>query len=351
MPENLDKNIITNIKKCSRCALCAQNCPIFNIKKDENNTARGLVCKLLGFEENILTKDDLKKDFKICLNCSKCAQNCPSKVDTTRVFSYFNSHFFPSHLNQKIVLFLKFLPIKFLYFKNILNKFQKKSKNVSSNITYFKGCMARAQHKTTLLDRMFQRKDFACCAMPYLASGDLKQYELAKEKNIELIKASSKVVFDCASCYSAVRDYEDLPKEEKEKLVYFYDLINLKNIKLKKNSKYFGKTVTFHKPCHLNMEEFLKIEEILKSIEGINYKRLENFDTCCGFGGSYFIFHPIVSTLIALKKAKTIKKSKADLILSLCPSCVLGLRFNQLLTFNFKKTLELRDFFDKELEL
>ena len=81
-----------------------------------------------------------------------------------------------------------------------------------------------------------------------------------------------------------------------------------------------------------------------------NPKRLENFDSCCGFGGSYFIFHPIISMKIALKKAKAIKKSKADLILTMCPSCTIGLRFGQLISLNFKKTLELRDFIDKETE-
>jgi len=49
------------------------------------------------------------------------------------------------------------------------------------------------------------------------------------------------------------------------------------------------------------------------------------------------------------KKAQEIKKTKADLILTACPSCTIGLRFGQLMSFNFKKTLELRDFINCEL--
>ena len=81
----------------------------------------------------------------------------------------------------------------------------------------------------------------------------------------------------------------------------------------------------------------------------MHYKKLENPDSCCGFGGSYFLFHPIISSKIALKKAKTIKNSKTDLILTSCPSCTIGLRYGQIISRNFKKTMELRDFIEKEL--
>ena len=114
-------------------------------------------------------------------------------------------------------------------------------------------------------------------------------------------------------------------------------------------SKYKNKTVTFHKPCHMNKNDFEKVEKFLLSIDGINYKRLDNIESCCGFGGSYFIYHPIIATKIALKKASNIKNIKADLILTSCPSCTMGLRYNQLMSFNFKKTLELRDFINSEL--
>ena len=98
-------------------------------------------------------------------------------------------------------------------------------------------------------------------------------------------------------------------------------------------------------------DDFELIESLLKSIEGIDYIRLDDIDSCCGFGGSYFMYHPIISAKIALKKAKTIKSSNADLILSACPACVMGLRFNQIISLNFKKTLELRDFFENEINI
>lgn len=339
----LNDDIKKNIKKCSRCALCIQNCPIYLIKKDENNTARGLICKLKGLEEGLLSEKEIKKDFKICLECSKCKSNCPSKVDTTRIFAYKNARLNPSKISQRIFLGLKLLPVKFLYF---INFFKKTKINNSSKTLYFKGCVAKAQHKTTFLDETFQQGDFACCGLPYLSSGDMKNYQKAVKKNIELIKNARNVVFDCASCKSAVEEYLELDEKDKKKLLFISDF--LENKKLKPDSKYKNKTVVFHKPCHLSKADFEKIESFLENLEGIHYKKLENPDSCCGFGGSYFLFHPLTASKIALKKALDIKNSNADLILTACPSCTMGLRYNQLISFNFKKTLELRDFIDKE---
>ena len=62
------------------------------------------------------------------------------------------------------------------------------------------------------------------------------------------------------------------------------------------------------------------------------------------------MFHPIISSKIMLKKANDIKKSNADLIITACPYCTMGLRFGQLISKGFKKTLELRDFIENELE-
>lgn len=342
----LDDEIKKNISKCSRCALCVQNCPIYEIKKDENNTARGLICKLLGYEKKHLNESEIKKDLKICLNCSKCQSNCPSKVDTASIFAYKNAKLNPSKISQRLFLTVKLLPINFLYFINFFKK-RKKSNN-DTNVFYFKGCIARAQHKTTYLDNILKNPDFSCCGLPYLTSGDLKNYNKAKKRNVELIKKANLVVFDCASCKSAVTEYPELNEKDKKKLISFIELEKRK-FKLKDNSKYKNKTITFHKPCHMNNKDFLLIENLLSSIDEINYKKLENIESCCGFGGSYFIFHPIIATKIALKKAHDIKNTKADLILTMCPSCTLGMRYNQLVSFNFKKTLELRDFINNEL--
>ena len=343
----IKKYIKSNLDKCARCALCVQNCPIYDIKKDENLTCRGLVCKLSGYENNQLSEKEVKNELKVCLSCSKCKSNCPSGVDTTFIFGYKNAVLNPSKISQRIFLIIKLLPLKMFYFLNCFKKTFIKTPD--TNILYFKGCISKAQHKITYLDKIFKNPDFSCCGLPYLSGGDLKNYEKSKKRNIELIKCANTVVFDCASCKSAVDEYSELSKDDKKKLVFFSEFLKEKKYKIKDSSKYKNKTITFHKPCHLKNDDFSDIENFLSNIKGINYTPLKNPDLCCGFGGSYFMFHPVISSEIALKKAKEIKLSNADLVLSVCPSCVMGLRYNQIISLNFKKTLELRDFINNEL--
>ncbi len=339
----LEDEIKKEIEKCSRCALCVQNCPIYEVTKNENNTSRGLICKLNGYKKGELSEKEIKKDFKICLMCEKCKTNCPSKINTTGIFAYKNAFLNPSKISQAIFLALKLLPLKIFYFLNFFKKVSIKAKE--PEILYFKGCVAKAQHKKTFLDEMYANPSFLCCGLPYLTGGDFKNYEKVKKNNTKLIKKAKLVVFDCASCKSAVENYDTIDETDKNKLIFFS---NISNRKLKQNSKYKNKTVVFHKPCHLSLNDFEKIENLLMNLDGINYKKLENPQSCCGFGGSYFIFHPVISAKILLKKMKTIKESSADLVLTMCPSCTLGLRFGQLICANFKKTLELRDFLNNE---
>ena len=327
----------SDLDKCTRCALCVQNCPIYNITHDENNTCRGLICKLSGFEQGIISEAKLKKDLKVCLNCSKCENNCPSKVKTSSIFAYKNAVFYPSKISQRLLLAAKLLPFKILYFLNI---FKRNKKSKESNIMYFKGCVAHAQHKTTFLDEY--ESNNLCCGLPYLTSGDIKNYEKVKKHNIKLIRQKEKIIFDCSSCKSAVEKYGELTEEDRKKLVFFSDIVD-KNYKNK--TRY--KKATFHKPCHMSKDDFEHVENLLNNIENLNYIRLENPDLCCGFGGSYFIFHPLTALKIAFKSASQINNADVDLILTACPSCTFGLRTMQILTGKNKKVLELRDFLEK----
>ena len=146
MLENIENNIENELLKCSRCALCVENCPIYKIKKDENNTSRGLICKLLGYKKGILSEKEVKKNLKICLNCAKCKSNCPSLVDTTSVFAYKNAKLNPSKFSQRIFLLLKLLPLRILY---IINCLKPKIKTKKSEILYFKGYRQEAFRKGT----------------------------------------------------------------------------------------------------------------------------------------------------------------------------------------------------------
>lgn len=334
-----------NILKCSRCGLCQEVCPVFEEIKDEKTTARGKLMQIWG-----LKKGDLKlnskilKNFDLCLNCDKCKLNCPSGVDTTGVFNKEKKlNLLGRFLNSVFVFNLKLSALSFFALFKKAPIYEKKS-----NILYFEGCIAKKIKKEFKLQGIkLKNGNFECCALPYLTKGREDIYKKIVEYNENIIENAQMVVFDCATCFNAVKNYPFKNPKSKEKLVFYTDFYKQIEFVAKKNYK-----ITYHTPCHLKSSgvKLEEIENILKSIKNINYKQMEKADSCCGFGGDFFIRHPKIAYSISMKKAKNIINTNTDFVLTSCPTCLWSLQFsmfiNKLINKNNKipKVMDLNDF-------
>lgn len=316
MNSNFEKEVIN----CSRCGLCMDVCPVYKIKKTETSVSRGKFLQILG-----LIKGDLKYDKKIsynidlCLGCNKCKSACPSGINAVEIFSAVKGKYqniFEYLFYSAPAFKLKMFALKVLYkFKYAFR--QRKTATVinGENIGYFRGCATKALG----VGLNIKQGKFKCCALPFYIKGREDLYEKYKRKNIELINKYDKVVFDCATCFDTVSGYDNV---NKEKLVYFTDFYKDKKLTCKNKC-----VVSFHKPCHLSYEKFNEIENILKNIENIQYERLENYDECCGFGGDFFTRHPRTASALSFKKGEDIINSKANIVLTTCPTCLWSLKY------------------------
>lgn len=343
-----DNEVKQNIFKCSRCGLCQGVCPVFEEIKNENSTARGKLMQIWG-----LKNGDLKLNRKIlqsldlCLNCEKCKLNCPSGVDTTGVFcSEKKLGTFGKIITSDFVFKLKMSALKAF---SLLKKKPKYAKN--SKILYFEGCIAKElKNKFEIKGVKIQNGNFLCCALPYLTKGRLDIYEKYAHYNEEITESADFVVFDCATCLSAVKNYPFKNPKNREKLVFYTDFYKNFNLQSKENLK-----VTFHMPCHLESagKSLGETEEILSSIKNVNYVKLNNPQTCCGFGGDFFIRHPKIAFSLSLKKGLDIIKSNADVALTSCPTCLWSLNFSLFmckLLYGYKKVpkvLDMAEFLNK----
>jgi glycolate oxidase iron-sulfur subunit len=52
---------------------------------------------------------------------------------------------------------------------------------------------------------------------------------------------------------------------------------------------------------------------------------MENADACCGLGGPFGIGHRDVSLAIQAKKMESIRKTKAQIVATSCPGCLIQL--------------------------
>ena len=66
------------LKRCSLCGLCKENCPVFKLIIEETVSPRGKAI--------LLKKEILDKVFYMCTLCRSCEKICPAGVKLTDVF-------------------------------------------------------------------------------------------------------------------------------------------------------------------------------------------------------------------------------------------------------------------------
>ena len=87
-----------------------------------------------------------------------------------------------------------------------------------------------------------------------------------------------------------------------------------------------GKAV-FHCGCHQRRELGVLDEPrgLLSNVERLDLVEWENEELCCGFGGTFAVKMPDVSTAMADEKIKALEKSGADTLISGDSSCLMHL--------------------------
>ena len=268
------------IQKCSKCGLCQAVCPVYKVTGNDCAVRRGRLVMLDGvLKGDLKFNKTIKKYLDMCLNCGKCTDVCPSGG--------------------------KCMGGEQMYRGGATAPHQKTDK-----VLYFSGCFNRFLHKHPL-KKLIDIEDpgFGCCGLPYRA--DVKRFKKSVERN-RAIAGDRLVITDCASCAYMLKKYGINAVNAVEYLVD-----NKETLKQVQGDR---KKVTFHKPCHMKNIDFLK--PLLKNVE---YIEMNDFDACCGFGGEFALKHNKISRAISRQKAENILATGADIVLTACPGCVIGL--------------------------
>jgi glycolate oxidase iron-sulfur subunit len=165
-----------------------------------------------------------------------------------------------------------------------------------------------------------------CCGRPLLSLGDRDAARKAAEQNSKLIAeaGADAVVTACASCsLTFKKEYPRLLGPEARKPVFYdiHELLLRELSGLRLNAVH--KRVTWHDPCHLGRGQGLAgtARDVIRKIPGITLVEMRDADRCCGFGGVMRVTHRRHSDAIADRKAATIIETKADAVVTGCPSC------------------------------
>jgi iron-sulfur cluster protein len=184
----------------------------------------------------------------------------------------------------------------------------------------------------------FLPEEQSCCGLPLIMTGDKKNVKIVALLNV---RAFIDVEYDaivtlCASCASFLKEsypkIEGINDKEKEMITRFSGKITdfrsfVNNYCNNINNENKNKTVTYHAPCHLIRGLNIKKspEELIKKA-GYKFVKSEFENQCCGFGGTYTIKYPEISAAQLEKKLKAAEETRAEILVTECPGCIMQLR-------------------------
>lgn len=345
------KDFKDEINKCSKCGLCQSVCPVFKETLNDCAVSKGKFVMLDGvLKGDLKLSKNINKYLDMCLKCGKCKDFCPSNIDVCTIFESAKYEYAKDTILGKFIFFLQ----SEFVFGNVLKFISKILRpmredirmtgvgaDMTTKLLYFRGCAGKVFRHTDKILGMLDKidvieHDFDCCGIPFLSSGNVERYERAKKHNMELIQSSDfdYILTDCASCESSLKDYFESSSNMK--------FISLGELLVKCGAKFKSDKhlrVTFHKPCHLDSSDFVK--PLFDKIENVEYLECDGFDDCCGFAGEFALKNRKLSDAISYKKAQNIintfnfsrpageglsESGQTDIVITTCPSCILGLK-------------------------
>jgi L-lactate dehydrogenase complex protein LldE len=179
-----------------------------------------------------------------------------------------------------------------------------------------------------------------CCGQPAFNSGFFDEARTVARHFLEVFEKErwDYVVCPSGSCTTMVSHYypfllKDLPEERERsealghRVREFSDfLVNVLGVR-DLGARHAGRAV-FHCGCHQRRELGVLEEpkELLRNVEGLELLDWKNEELCCGFGGTFSVKMPDISTAMADEKIAALEESGANTLISCDSSCLMQLK-------------------------
>ena len=179
--------------------------------------------------------------------------------------------------------------------------------------------------------------DQTCCGQPAMNTGYNDEARQVASHFLKVFGGCEAVVTPSGSCAAMVRHfYPELfkgdPREKAARALaaktwefseFVVDVLGLKALGAR-----FPHKVTFHDGCHGLRE--LKVHHqprsLLRAVEGLELLEMREARSCCGFGGTFAVKFPKISTSMAQVKCASARETGAEFIVSNDPSCMLQIQ-------------------------
>lgn len=194
------------------------------------------------------------------------------------------------------------------------------------------------QAVVTILERLGHTVEFpaaqTCCGQMHANSGYRDEALPLVRRFVDVFEPYEAVVAPSGSCVAMVRDSYPRLAEGDEALstrvaqlaprVYELSELLVDVLGVTELGAAFPHRVTYHTTCHgLRM---LKLgdrpQQLLRKVAGIDLVELDAADECCGFGGTFAVKNPDVSTAMLADKVRHVLDTDAEVLAAADNSCL-----------------------------
>lgn len=176
-----------------------------------------------------------------------------------------------------------------------------------------------------------------CCGQPAWNAGDRKSAAAIARNTVALFEEFDYVVAPSGSCAGMLRvHYPELLKDDPawgpraasfaakcwELVSFLTDVMGVAET----GARWTGR-IAYHDGCSGLRELGIAAQprRLLSAVEGVELSELSAPDVCCGFGGTFCVKYPEVSSAMVDRKAKDIEASGAGTVLAGDMGCLLNI--------------------------
>lgn len=174
-----------------------------------------------------------------------------------------------------------------------------------------------------------------CCGQPAFNGGDWAASRKVVRHAVKTFAGENPVVVPSGSCaammyHGAILEFEKEPdldavKQLGHRTWEVCDYI-VNGLGVTSWGGRFDAKIAFHRSCHLRGSGSTDaVYKLLRSIEGVQLVDFDEFEQCCGFGGTFSVTFPHISKSMGELKLGHLRAAKPDIIVSADMSCLMHL--------------------------
>ena len=181
------------------------------------------------------------------------------------------------------------------------------------------------------------QESILCCGQPAFNGGFWDETRAIGEGVLKALRGDDPVVVPSGSCAAMVKNFypelfrsrpESEAAEQLSRRTFEFSSFLVDQLGITDLGSRFAARVTFHDGCHGLRELQVKRQPrlLLERVKGLTLIEMEDQTSCCGFGGTFAVKFPMISTAMGETKSASALETGAEYLVSNDSSCLMHLQ-------------------------